>query len=294
MRTSSRSRRSCSGYRGRREIPVRDPRPERGAIAGRSRRRHREERRRGRDPRDRRPDRLRIPASPARAANRSARRPRRWRRGFSTATTPASDRRLSLQRSYAPQEVADAFRDVQRAGADAQSTVNDANAYKNQVTQQALGQASQIKNQAEGYRAEKIAIARATRNGSSRSMSSTRRIPTLPRAGSIWRRWKSIMGNMNKVLIDTGARRRRRGAVPAARPAVDASRRRRAAGAAAVRNARSSHRPAARLPARGAPTDEPHRSISVIVAVVAAGAWPIPRRSSCTSRRTRSSSGSAS
>ena len=46
-----------------------------------------------------------------------------------------------------------------RAGADAQSTVNDATAYSNQVTQQALGQASQIKNQAEGYRAEKIAIA---------------------------------------------------------------------------------------------------------------------------------------
>ena len=67
--------------------------------------------------------------------------------------------RLSLQRSYAPQDVAEAFRDVVRAGADAQSTVNEATAYSNQVTQQALGQASQIKNQAEGYRSEKVAIA---------------------------------------------------------------------------------------------------------------------------------------
>jgi membrane protease subunit HflK len=111
--------------------------------------------------------------------------------------------RLSLQRSYAPQEVAEAFRDVVRAGADAQSTVNEATAYANQVTQQALGQASQIKNQAEGYREEKIAIAAGDAQRFTQIYEQYKQNPDVTSRRLYLETLEQIMGNMNKVLIDT-------------------------------------------------------------------------------------------
>jgi membrane protease subunit HflK len=113
--------------------------------------------------------------------------------------------RLSLQRSYAPQDVAEAFRDVVRAGADAQSTVNDANAYKNQVTQQALGQASQIKNQAEGYRAEKIAASQGDAQRFIAVYDQYKNNPDVTSRRLYLETLEGILGNMNKVLVDTGA-----------------------------------------------------------------------------------------
>ncbi|HJT13277.1 MAG TPA: FtsH protease activity modulator HflK [Dongiaceae bacterium] len=112
--------------------------------------------------------------------------------------------RLSLQRSYAPQDVAEAFRDVVRAGADAQSTVNEATAYSNQVTQQALGQASQIKNQAEGYRAEKVAIAAGDAERFTQIYEQYKQNPAVTSRRLYLETLEQIMGNMNKVLIDTG------------------------------------------------------------------------------------------
>lgn len=118
--------------------------------------------------------------------------------------------RMSLQRSYAPQEVAEAFRDVVRAGADAQSTVNEATAYSNQVTQQALGQASQIKNQAEGYRAEKIATAGGDAQRFIQVYEQYKQNPAVTSRRLYLETLEQIMGNMKKVLIDTG----QGGAVP--------------------------------------------------------------------------------
>jgi membrane protease subunit HflK len=111
--------------------------------------------------------------------------------------------RLSLQRSYAPQDVAEAFRDVVRAGADAQSTVNEATAYANQVTQQALGQASQIKNQAEGYRAEKVAIAAGDAQRFIQIYEQYKQNPDVTSRRLYLETLEQIMGNMTKVLIDT-------------------------------------------------------------------------------------------
>ena len=112
--------------------------------------------------------------------------------------------RLSLQRSYAPQEVAEAFRDVVRAGAEAQSTVNDATGYKNQVTQQALGQASQIRNQAEGYRAEKIANAEGDAQRFIQIYEQYKQNPAVTSRRLYLESLEQIMGSMNKVLVDTG------------------------------------------------------------------------------------------
>lgn len=118
--------------------------------------------------------------------------------------------RLSLQRSYAPQDVAEAFRDVVRAGQDAATEINQATAYRNQVTQQAAGQASQIKNQAEGYRAEKVAVAEGDAQRFVAVYDQYRQNPDVTSRRLYLETLEGILGNMNKVLIDTGAG----GAVP--------------------------------------------------------------------------------
>ncbi len=68
-------------------------------------------------------------------------------------------KQVELQKVDPPEAVIEAFRDVQAARADRERSVNEAQAYFNEVTQRAEGQAQRIVKEAEGYRAEKVAIA---------------------------------------------------------------------------------------------------------------------------------------
>ncbi|WND02823.1 FtsH protease activity modulator HflK [Temperatibacter marinus] len=65
-----------------------------------------------------------------------------------------SIRRVQISASNPPDEVVEAFRDVQRATADRERAVNLADAYKNEIIPQANGEASQLTQQAEAYKAE--------------------------------------------------------------------------------------------------------------------------------------------
>ena len=142
---------------------------------------------------------------------------------------------LALQQVQPPQEAIEAFIDVQKAKTDKDTTVNQANAYFNQVTQEAQGQAQQITLQAEGYKAEKIAIAQGDTNRFLAVYEQYKKDPNVTSRRLYLETLEGIMQGMNKVLIDTGGRQRR-GSIPAAGSTVEAAERRRAA--AAVRNAR--------------------------------------------------------
>jgi modulator of FtsH protease HflK len=119
---------------------------------------------------------------------------------------------LSLQRVDAPQEAIDAFRDVQKARADKESSVNEAQAYFNRVTQDAAGRAIQMVREAEAYRTEKIANA----NGDAQRFISVydqyKQNPDVTSRRLYLETLESIMEKMNKVLIDTGEQGN--GAVP--------------------------------------------------------------------------------
>jgi len=67
--------------------------------------------------------------------------------------------RVQIIESEAPEEVKDAFLDVQRAEADQQRFQNEATKYRNQVIPKAEGEAEQMVQQAEAYRAQVIARA---------------------------------------------------------------------------------------------------------------------------------------
>ena len=66
---------------------------------------------------------------------------------------------VAMQNIAPPEATIDAFRDVQAASADKERSVNEAQAYFNEVTQRAGGQAQQIIKGAEAYKEQTVAIA---------------------------------------------------------------------------------------------------------------------------------------
>ena len=67
---------------------------------------------------------------------------------------------VAVQRVDPPGSVMEAFRDVQASRADKERAVNEAQAYYNEVTNKAAGEAQRIIKSAEAYKEEKIAIAK--------------------------------------------------------------------------------------------------------------------------------------
>jgi membrane protease subunit HflK len=112
---------------------------------------------------------------------------------------------INLSEVTAPQEVIDAFRDVQRASNDAQSAVNDAYAYRNKVVQAAQGQAVQMEKEAEAYKAEKIAIAQGDAQGFLSVYEQYKQNPAVTERRLYLDSMQSIFSGMNKVLIDPSA-----------------------------------------------------------------------------------------
>ena len=66
---------------------------------------------------------------------------------------------VQLQKVDPPEAVIDSFRDVQRARADLERAINEAEAYANSIIPRARGEAAQIVQQASAYKAEVVARA---------------------------------------------------------------------------------------------------------------------------------------
>ena len=64
---------------------------------------------------------------------------------------------VQIQNANPPAEVVPAYQDIARAGQDAQSSINEANTYRNRVVNEAKGTAAKITQAAEGYRQQVIA-----------------------------------------------------------------------------------------------------------------------------------------
>ncbi|WP_374652545.1 FtsH protease activity modulator HflK [Dongia sp.] len=112
---------------------------------------------------------------------------------------------LSLQKVDAPSEVIDAFRDVQKARADKEAAINDAQAYFNQVTEEAIGQSTQIVKQAEAYKAEKVAIAQGDAQRFVSVYDQYQKAPDITQRRLYLEAMSGILANMNKIIIDEGA-----------------------------------------------------------------------------------------
>lgn len=110
---------------------------------------------------------------------------------------------INLQQVEPPQNVLDAFRDVQAARADKERAINEATAYSNEVVQQAEGEAARIGNEAEAYKQEKIALATGDTSRFLSVLEQYKNEKDVTRRRIYLETMRGVMGNMEKVLIDT-------------------------------------------------------------------------------------------
>ncbi len=109
---------------------------------------------------------------------------------------------VQLQKADPPQEVIEAFRDVQRAMADRERAQNEAEGYANDVIPRARGEAERLLQEAQGYRQE--VMARAT--GEAERFKSV--LAEYSKAQDVTVRriyletMEEVLKGMNKVIID--------------------------------------------------------------------------------------------
>ena len=111
---------------------------------------------------------------------------------------------LLLQRADPPPAVIESYRDVQRAKADQERLINEADAFKNRVVPEANGQAAQLRAEAQAYKEQVVARAdgAAQRFVSVYDEYSKARQVTKQRI--YLETMEDVFRDMNKVIIDSG------------------------------------------------------------------------------------------
>jgi membrane protease subunit HflK len=109
---------------------------------------------------------------------------------------------LQLQKVDPPDAVIEAFRDVQAARADKERSVNEAQAYYNEITQRAEGQAQQVIKAGEAYKAEKILIATGDAQRFLSVYDQYAKNKELTERRIYLETMEDVMHGMNKVLVD--------------------------------------------------------------------------------------------
>lgn len=108
-----------------------------------------------------------------------------------------------IQRADPPQAVIDDFRDVQRARADQERVINEAQAYRNRIVPQANGQAAQIRNEAQGYKEQVVARAQGAAQRFEAVFDQYRLAKDVTKRRIYLETLESVMRDMNKVIIDS-------------------------------------------------------------------------------------------
>ncbi|NWH08381.1 MAG: FtsH protease activity modulator HflK [Alphaproteobacteria bacterium] len=110
--------------------------------------------------------------------------------------------RVQFQRVDPPQDVIDAFREVQAARTEGERLQNEAVAYANKVVPEARGEAERIKQQAEAFRIQAIAEARGETQRLLQLYGEYRRAPDITRERIFIETMERVLSGMNKVIID--------------------------------------------------------------------------------------------
>lgn len=103
-----------------------------------------------------------------------------------------------------PNEVIDAFRDVQAARADQERAQNEAQTYANRVIPEARGEAARITQRAEAERERMIADARGEAARFNAILDEYQKAPDVTRQRLYLETIERIYGGMDKVIVDQG------------------------------------------------------------------------------------------
>ncbi|MFO1238549.1 MAG: FtsH protease activity modulator HflK [Alphaproteobacteria bacterium] len=110
--------------------------------------------------------------------------------------------RVQLQRVDPPQEVIEAFRDVQAARADAERSRNEAEAYRNKKVPDAQGRAAQIKQDAEAYKSQTVAQAQGEAQRFLSVYEQYKLAPDVTRERIYLETMEKVFGRTNKIIVD--------------------------------------------------------------------------------------------
>jgi membrane protease subunit HflK len=113
--------------------------------------------------------------------------------------------RVQLIRADPPQEVIAAYRDVQAARADQERKRNEAEEYANKVVPRARGQAAQIVQDAQAYKAKAVALAEGESKRFNSVYQEYRKAPEVTRRRMYLETMSGVLAPMNKVVVDEGA-----------------------------------------------------------------------------------------
>jgi membrane protease subunit HflK len=112
---------------------------------------------------------------------------------------------VKMQNVDTPDQVRDAYRDVQAARADQERMRNEAEAYANKIIPEARGEAAQIVQQAEAYRQKAIAEASGEAKKFDSVLTEYRKAPEVTRKRMYIETMSQVYGGVNKVIVDENA-----------------------------------------------------------------------------------------
>ncbi|MGF1658460.1 MAG: FtsH protease activity modulator HflK [Rubrimonas sp.] len=110
--------------------------------------------------------------------------------------------RVNFDRADPPQQVIDAFRDVQAASQDRDTAEKRAEAYANQALAEARGRAAQILQEAEGYRAQAVNEAAGEAQRFKSILGEYQLAPDVTRTRLYLETMERVLGDIDKVIID--------------------------------------------------------------------------------------------
>ena len=112
---------------------------------------------------------------------------------------------VQTQKADPPDQVIDAFRDVQAARADQERARNEANAYANKVVPEAQGESEKIRRESEAYQSQTVAEAEGQAKRFVSIYSEYIDAKDVTRQRMFLETMEKVFNDMNKVIIDSDA-----------------------------------------------------------------------------------------
>ena len=110
---------------------------------------------------------------------------------------------VQLQKVDPPQQVIDAFRDVQAARADQERLRNEAQTYANRVVPEARGRAAQLTQAAEAFKEQTVAEARGQASRFNAVYEQYKNAPAVTRERLFLETMERVMGGTDKIILDS-------------------------------------------------------------------------------------------
>ncbi|WP_163849292.1 FtsH protease activity modulator HflK [Pseudooceanicola aestuarii] len=113
--------------------------------------------------------------------------------------------RVNFDKADPPEQVIDAFREVQAAEQERDRLEKQADAYANRVTAAARGEAAQVREEAEGYRARVVNEAEGEASRFKAVLTEYRKAPDVTRKRLYLETMEEVLGDVNKIILDENA-----------------------------------------------------------------------------------------